>query len=297
MALRPLVACIPGDPVWFIVFEGSMAKDIIAANRLRRVSSHQNALVKELRQAFGHAALTDDGYCAIEGVRVIEEAVRSGARFKALFVSEGCEERAERLLPQISSHAEALLLPADLFRSAVSTEAPQGVAALVKVKQFAIGDVLAGENPLVLIAAGIQDPGNLGTMLRSAEAFGASGVLLAEGTVGQWNPKAVRASAGSAFRLPAVKAQSSALFQALRDRQITVIGTSSHKGTPLQQADLSRPIALLIGNEGAGIGRHNSSQVDELIAIPHSPKVESLNAAIAASILLYEAARQRKLNR
>lgn len=270
-----------------------MAKDLTAANRLRRVSSRQNALVKELRQAFSHAALTYDGHCAIEGLRVIEEAVRSGLRFKALFVSEGSEERAERLLPQISSHAEALLIPADLFRSAVSTEAPQGVAALVKVKQFAIGDVLAGENPLVLITAGVQDPGNLGTMLRSAEAFGASGVLLGEGTVSQWNPKAVRASAGSAFRLPAAKAQCSAVFQALHERQITVVGTSSRKGTPLHDADLNRPIALLIGNEGAGIGRHASAQVDELVAIPHSPKVESLNAAIAASILLYEAARQR----
>lgn len=273
-----------------------MSNDSTAVNRLRRVSSRQNALIKELRQAFSHAALTDDGHCAIEGVRVIEEAVRSGLRFKALFVSEESEERAERLLPQISSHTEALLLSADLFRSAVSTEAPQGVAALVKVKQFTVDDVLAGKNRLVLVAAGIQDPGNLGTMLRSAEAFGASGALLAEGTVSQWNPKTVRAAAGSVFRLPVANVKSSALFQALHDQGIVVVGTSSHKGTPLPLADLARPIAFLIGNEGAGIGRHASTQIDELVAIPHSAKVESLNAAIAASILLYEAARQRKLN-
>src|SRR4051812_20395104 len=128
------------------------------ADRLRRVSSRQNVLVKELRQAFAHATVTDDGFCAIEGVRIIEEAVRSGLRFKALFVSEGSQGRAERLLPQISSHAEALLLPDDLFKSAVSTEAPQGVAALAKIKQFTIDSVIAGENPLVMIAAGVQDP-------------------------------------------------------------------------------------------------------------------------------------------
>jgi TrmH family RNA methyltransferase len=265
-----------------------------ASGRLRRVASRQNALVKELRQAFAHATLTNDGYCAIEGVRIIEEAVRSGLRFKALFVSEGSQERAERLLPQISSHAEAILLPDDLFRSAVSTDAPQGVAALAKVKQFTIEDVIAGENPLLVIAAGVQDPGNLGTMVRSAEAFGATGVLLAEGTVSPWNPKAVRAAAGSIFRLPLAKTTFAAATEALHGRHIAVLGTSSHKGIPLHQVDLRRPVALLIGNEGAGIGRHAIAQVDELIAIPHSAKVESLNAAIAASILLYEAARQRR---
>jgi len=263
-------------------------------SRLRRISSGQNALVKELRQAFAHAALTDDGHCAIEGVRVIEEAVRSGLRFKALFVSEGAEDRAQRLLPQISSHAEALLLPHDLFARTVSTEAPQGVAALVRVKQFAAEDVLAGTNPLVLIAAGIQDPGNLGTMLRSAEAFGATGALLAEGTVSQWNAKVVRAAAGSLFRLPLVKSSFQSILPPLKQREIKLVGTSSHKGTPMDEADLSGQIALLIGNEGAGIDRHIVSEIDELIAIPHSPKVESLNAAIAASVLLYEASRQRR---
>jgi len=271
-----------------------MTEFVDSRSRLRRISSRQNALVKELRQAFAHATLSDDGHCAIEGVRVIEEAVRSGLRFKALFVSEGAEDRAQRLLPQISSHAEALLLSPDLFTSAVSTEAPQGVAALVKVKQFAAEDVVAGTNPLVLIAAGIQDPGNLGTMLRSAEAFGATGALLAEGTVSQWNAKAVRASAGSLFRLPVVKSALQSILPLLKERQIRLVGTSSHKGRPIDEADLRGSIALLIGNEGAGIDRRIISQIDELAAIPHSPKVESLNAAIAASVLLYEAYRQRR---
>jgi TrmH family RNA methyltransferase len=130
-------------------------------------------------------------------------------------------------------------------------------------------------------------------MLRSAEAFGASGALLAEATVSPWNSKVVRAAAGSLFRLPIAKVSLASLVPALHERQIVFIGTSSHKGTPPPEADLRRPVALLIGNEGAGIDRRAFSQVDELIAIPHSAKVESLNAAIAASILLYEAARQR----
>src|SRR5436305_1574987 len=110
--------------------------------RLRRVSSRQNALVKDLRQAFSHAKCTADGYCAIEGVRIIEEAVRSSARFRAVFFAESARQKSERLLPQISSHAEVLLLPDEIFQSAVATESPQGVAALVKVREFTFDDLL-----------------------------------------------------------------------------------------------------------------------------------------------------------
>lgn len=265
-----------------------------SAARMRRISSRQNSLVKELRHAFVHSAMTEDGYCAIEGVRIIEEAVRSGLRFKALFVSEGAEQRAERLLPQISSHAEALLLPQDVFASAVATEAPQGVAALVKLKDFSLEQALAAPGPLLLIIAGVQDPGNLGTMLRSAEAFSATAVLLAGGTVSALNPKAVRAAAGSLFRMPVLQVSLTDVISKLREHGIRVIGTSSHKGTPVDEVELGEPLALLIGNEGAGMGRHAMAQVDELVAVPHSPRVESLNAAVAASVLLYEAQRQRK---
>lgn len=268
-------------------------KDLNATGRLRRVTSRHNELVKELRHALTHDTLTDDGCCAVEGVRIIEEAVRSGLRFKALFVREGAEERAQRLLPQISSHAESLMLPAEVFSSVVSTEAPQGVAALVRLKEHSLEDAMAGSDPLVVIASGIQDPGNLGTMLRSAEAFGATGLLSVEGTVSPYNAKVVRAAAGSLFRLPVVRTKLQTALAALRQRGIRILGTSSHKGTPAHQANLQGAVALLIGNEGSGIGRHVVSEVDELIGIPHSPKVESLNAAIAASVLLYEAKRQR----
>ena len=127
-------------------------------DRLRQVSSKENVLVKELRHSFTQAELTEDGYCAIEGVRLLEEALRSGLRVKAVFFSQSARERANRLLPQISTHADVLLLPDAIFRSAVATETPQGVAALVKLKSFAFADLL-GNNPLILGAVGVQDPG------------------------------------------------------------------------------------------------------------------------------------------
>src|SRR5215471_3747216 len=140
-----------------------------AEARLRPVSSRQNALVKELRKAFAQAGVGKDGLMAIEGVRILEEAIRSGLRFQAVFFSESGRAHAERLLPQISSHTEALLLPDQVFSSAVSTETPQGVAALVRLKPAKLEDLLQQVSPdFILVAAGgIQDTGNLGTIIRS----------------------------------------------------------------------------------------------------------------------------------
>jgi TrmH family RNA methyltransferase len=262
-------------------------------DRLRQVSSKENVLVKELRHSFTQAALTEDGYCAIEVVRLLEEALRSGLRLKAVFFSQSARERANRLLPQISTHADTLLLPDAVFRSAVVTETPQGVAALVKLKPFAFADLL-GNNPLILGAAGVQDPGNLGTIIRSAEAMGASGVLTMEGTVHAINPKVIRASAGSLFRLPVVKMDSAEAVRSLRDQGARILATSSHKGIPLDEADLTEACCIFVGSEGAGISKELIAEADEVIAIPHSERVESLNAGVAASIILYEAARQRR---
>jgi TrmH family RNA methyltransferase len=267
-----------------------------AAGRLRRVEGRHNPLVKELRQAFTRGELTDGGECAIDGFRIIEEAVRSGLKFRAVFFSESAEARAGKLLPQIHSHVETLLLPDKLFASAVPSQTPQGAAALVHMKKFTLEDILASETDVpILVIAGVQDPGNLGTILRSAEAFGASGILLGESTVSVYNSKVVRASAGSVFRLPIAKVELKPLAVELRSRAVRLLATSSHKGVPLPQANLTGRTAILIGNEGAGIDKRMLSNMDELILIPHSPRVESLNAGVAASIVLYEAARQ-KLN-
>lgn len=263
------------------------------AARLRRVEGRHNALVKELRQAFSRGELTDSGECAIEGFRVIEEAVRSGLRIRAVFFSESGEGRAHKLLPQIASHAETLLVADKLFASAVPSQTPQGVAALVYVKSFTADEVIQSSLPgPVLVVAGVQDPGNLGTIIRSAEAFGAKGILLGEGTVSPYNSKVVRASAGSVFRVPVAKASMESAIEILRANSFRLLATSSHKGTALPEAGLRQDSAVFIGNEGAGIDKKLLAEMDELIMIPHSSKVESLNAGVAASIVLYEAARQ-----
>jgi TrmH family RNA methyltransferase len=266
--------------------------------RLRRVEGRHNPLVKELRQAFTRAERTEAGDCAIEGLRIAEEAIRSGLKFRAFFFRQSSESLAERLLPQIGSHVETLLLPDNVFDGAVPSETPQGVAALVRLREFLLDDVLERLHlgPVVAVV-GLQDPGNLGTILRSAEAFGSAGVVLGEGTVSPFNSKVIRASAGSIFRLPMVIAKSAGgvegIATTLRSQNVRLVATSSHKGTPVNQANLTGPAAVFIGSEGSGLPRTLMAQVDELVAIPHTPQVESLNAGVAGSIVLYEAARQR----
>jgi TrmH family RNA methyltransferase len=279
-----------------------------AQHRLRRIEGRHNPLVRELRQAFTRAELTEEGDCAIEGLRILEEAIRSGLRFSAVFFRESAQDRAERLLPQLAAQVETLLLPDKLFDSLVPSESPQGVAALVRLKEFSLNDVMEKERlhvgPIVVLA-GLQDPGNLGTILRSSEAFGSAGVVLGEGTVSPFNSKVVRASAGSVFRLPIIHGQAhrqgksasvnlAEVSEKLRAQGVRLIATSSHKGTPLDQADLKSATAIYFGNEGAGLPREVMAKLDEVIVIPHTPQVESLNAGVAASIVLYEAARQRQ---
>jgi TrmH family RNA methyltransferase len=249
-----------------------------------------------LRKAFSQSEPTSAGYIAIEGLRILEEAIRSGLRFQAVFFSHSGSAQVQRLLPQIGSHVEVLQLPDDVFASAVNTESPQGVAALVKPRSQRLEDVLesASANALLLGVAGIQDPGNLGTIIRSAEAFGTRAVLLGEKTVSHFNPKAIRASAGSLFRQPLIKTKLNDTVPLLKQQGVRVLATSSHKGTPLHEANFTGPAMIIVGNEGVGIPQEILAQADELVTIPHSARVESLNAGIATSILLYEAARQRQ---
>lgn len=267
--------------------------------RLRRIEGRHNALVKELRQAFVRSERTEAGDVAIEGLRIAEEAIRSGLKFRAFFFRESAQGLAERLLPQIGSHVQTLLLPDKIFDAAVPSETPQGVAALVRLREFSLDDILERMQvgPLMVVV-GLQDPGNLGTILRSSEAFGSAGAVLGEGTVSSFNSKVIRASAGSIFRLPVIAAKGVSELEStmakLRNQHVRLIATSSHKGTALDQANLTGPSAVFIGSEGSGLPRNLMAQVDELIAIPHTPQVESLNAGVAGSIVLYEAARQRR---
>jgi RNA methyltransferase, TrmH family len=254
------------------------------------VESRQNARVKELRAGLSRGMRTAQNHIAVEGLHLVQEAARSGLNLDTVFLQEG----HEGLLQQFpSGNAEVLILTGDVFLSATMTEHPQGVAALVEAPQFTQAAMFPNvPHPLVVIAAGLQDQGNLGTLVRSAEAFGATGMILLPGTVSLWNAKTLRASSGSAFRLPVVAMTADAAFSALRDQGVRILAAVPRDGA--SEADLRGPSALLIGNEGSGLPEAWIAQADARVTIPFTGAVESLNAAIAGSVLLYDAMRQRR---
>jgi RNA methyltransferase, TrmH family len=263
----------------------------LAESSPRRVESRQNARVKELRAGLSRGMRTANNHIAIEGLHLVQEAVKSGLNLNTVFLQEGNEELLQRFP---SGDAEVLILTEDVFLSAAMTEHPQGVAALVEAPHFTVQAMFPnapGPAPLVVIAAGLQDPGNLGTLVRSAEAFGATGMILLPGTVSLWNAKTLRASSGSAFRLPVLALTAEAAFTALRDEGLRIVAAVARDGD--SEAHLHGPSALLIGNEGSGLPEAWIAQADARVTIPFTGAVESLNAAIAGSVLLYDAMRQR----
>ena len=254
-----------------------------------------------MRAAFARTGRDPAEPIALEGEHLLAEALRSGIPLRTVFVRRDPERHDARLrlldrlrLPSLVPIVE---LTPPVFDSAVETESPQGIAALLDPPHFSFDDLLRQSPQLIVIAAGLQDPGNFGTLIRSVEAFGASGVVAFPGTVSVWNGKVLRASAGSVFRVPVVAEKPPAAFAAIAARSIPVYaavpGSSGADAVPCSQVDWTRPAALLIGNEGSGLSQDLLDRADQLISIPTPGPVESLNAAIAASVLLYEAARQR----
>ncbi len=210
---------------------------------------------------------------------LVEEAVAAGWSVEAQFVAPHGEA---------VSGADCVIheLAANVLERVASTEAPQPLLAVVKIKQCAVRDLVGAS--LVVIADRITDPGNLGTMLRSCEAAGADGVVLVTGSVDPFNPKVVRASAGALFHVPVVADVSLHELQALA---LPLIGTSSHRGTPYTDAQLATPFALVMGSEAHGIDEQ--IPIDSWITIPHLGRAESLNVAMASTVVVFEAMRQR----
>jgi TrmH family RNA methyltransferase len=229
---------------------------------------------------------------AIEGDHLLEEALRSGMVVKTVFVSERRE--APKIVPR---GVEVVRLTEEVFGSVVETQSPQGVAALIVPPVFSVEDVLGRDGvALILVAVGLQDPGNLGTLVRSAEAFGATGVLTTPGTVGAWNQKALRASVGSVFRVPVVAVDASEIEGLKRRgvRLIAAVGVEDAGVVAAPEMDFTAACALMIGNEGNGLAAEWMEMCDAQVTIPCPGAVESLNAAVAGSLLLYEASRQRR---
>jgi RNA methyltransferase, TrmH family len=276
------------------------------------LSSRDNRWLKTFRMALRGGLPTESGCVGVEGVRLVEEALRSACRIEAVLFSETGERHHERLAPLIDRPEIAfpLLRTTDrLFEGLADTEHPQGVAALVQPRTTSFDELLrtppSACAPLLVVLAGVQDPGNVGTIIRTAAAFGATGAVTSasgqSGTASPFSPKALRASAGAALHLPILAGMSlPILLTQLRIANVCTLASCVHESPEREQrllfpweVDWCEPVALLVGNEGAGLPEEIERSADARIRIPMARGVDSLNAAAAAAVLFYEAARQR----
>jgi RNA methyltransferase, TrmH family len=258
------------------------------------ITSAANPLLKDVRRAIAKGGLTSEGWCVAETFHLLEEALRSDCEVKVVLAAESVRSAAVGHLSELG-RTKVAVAPDAVLRAISDTESSQGIIALVKPPEWRLEQLFSG-SPLVLVLDGLQDPGNCGTIVRTAEAFGASGVVFLKGTASPYNPKTLRASAGSLFRVPFLHSVDTALARAaLKQNRVELYaGVPARDGVrSLAEADLTGRSALVIGNEARGVGGDlRSAALD--VAIP-TVGVESLNAAIAAGIMLYEARRQRAL--
>ena len=252
-----------------------------------QLGKHSPKLV-QLRKAIRQGTLTPNGLLPVEGPIVLEEALRSGIEVADVFMRSGTQISA-------SPTTHVYELPPDLFKTIQETEHSQGIVATVRPHQFSLSEVVARSPALLVILGRLQDPGNVGTILRVSEAFGATGCIALAGTASFYNSKVVRASAGSLFRLPHVGGVDlREIVDVLKSNSIRLVGTAPAAESSIEKWTWREPAAVLVGNEGSGLTGEELSSCDTVLRIPHNRAVESLNSAIATAVILYEASKQRR---
>jgi len=258
------------------------------------ISSAANPLLKDVRRAIDRGTMTSHGWWIAESFHLLDEAIRSNCKVKAVLVAEAVQHTAETRVGRLPG-IKLVVLPDTLFQKISATEHSQGVMALIDPPVWTF-DRLFGACPLLVLLDGLQDPGNAGAVIRAAEAFGATGAIFLQGSVSPYNPKTLRASAGSLFRLPFLYGiDPEQARDALQQKGVGLYAAMpARPGTNLRPpagVDLTAACGLIIGNESHGVSERLRSTARG-ITIP-TTGVESLNAAVAAGVLLYEAQRQR----
>jgi RNA methyltransferase, TrmH family len=261
-----------------------------------QLTSRNNPLLKTVRLVSAGSKRAPENLVLAEGIRVLEEAVKAGHQTEAaVFVENfGANERERNLLEFWRSRKVRIYKASDkIFKTASSVQTPQGALALVKVRDISLADKTPAPNSLIVYACGIQDPGNLGTLIRTAAAAGATMVCTEKGTVSARNPKSIRASAGAFFHLvPAENVDVDEFLEYCRRYSIQPYRTDAREGINYYEKDLRPPCAIMLGNEGSGMDAKKLAGVPP-IRIPMDEKIESLNVASAGAVILFEAAKQR----
>ncbi|MBH1940468.1 RNA methyltransferase [Mobilitalea sibirica] len=259
------------------------------------ISSLSNQQIKNLTLLLKKAkAREEQGLFVIEGPKMFEEAKEEKLLVKA-YASESFFNEITSQNPQYFNHLDYEILTDTLFKEVSDTKTPQGIMGTVKWRKDSLEQILAIPNTCLLVLEDIRDPGNLGTMIRTAEGAGMTGIIMSSSCVDLYNPKVIRSTMGSVFRVPVYQAEDFIdTLYALKNKKIALFAAHLDGKPYDSEGSFIRDCAFIIGNEANGLTEEVSSMADFQIKIPMEGRVESLNAAVAAAILMYEAARQRR---
>jgi len=260
-----------------------------------KISSRQNAIVLRYRAV---ARGDVEGMLLLDGVHLLQDALAAGVVVEHAAIDVGAAGRADisRLTKALQAKGVQTVTATAPVMGAISpVRSPTGIVAIARRPERDVADFYSGAAPLVVIAADIQDPGNLGAIVRVAEAGGASSVLATGASADPFGWKALRGSMGSALRLPVDRIDDvNAAVAEARTRRCRIVATVPRGGKSLYEISLKGPNAILIGGEGPGLPESLIASADERITIPMEPNVESLNAATTAAVIVFEARRQRQ---
>jgi TrmH family RNA methyltransferase len=253
------------------------------------ITSKENSIYKLVRALSQKKVRENSGLFLIEGIRLLEEANKGGIKIKYLIINEIVNN-----VPRINQNCQVLRLPNNLFKKISDTVSSQGIIAVAEQIEISLTDIILSANPLVVVLNGMQDPGNLGTIIRTSAAVDATAVLLTEGTVDLYNPKVIRSTMGSLFQVPIVNAlDDNEAIKWLNYNSINIMVADLDSEEYYYSANFKDSFALVIGNENRGPNDIWRKAAYKKIKIPILGSTESLNASVAAGIILYDAIRQR----
>lgn len=256
-----------------------------------RITSRKNQTVIDSAKLVDRRRREETGMFVIEGIKLFNEAARAGVKIRSLFVTDEALEKYGAEIEKASC-GKVYSVTDEVYAKLSTESAPQGVFAVCE--QFKAPERAASGEPFALVLDGVADPGNLGTMIRCADALGADRVFIGEGGADIYNPKTVRAAMGSIFRVGTERCDAASAVTRLRgDGYKVYAATLDARAEDVRRADVSGKVAFVIGNEGHGVSEKVAAACDGSVIIPMTKGIESLNAAVAASLLMWEAARGR----
>jgi TrmH family RNA methyltransferase len=260
------------------------------------ITSPSNPIIKKVKNLYRRKERWKNKLFLIEGIKLVEECIDNNYPISNIIYSEELfnANGGYDLFEKIKFYDQLIQIPGKLYKEISDMDNPQGILAVATFKVNYIEDINIKVNPFLLLLDRVQDPGNMGTIIRTADAFGINGIIVTEGCVDIYNPKVVRSTMGSIFRIPVFHESDGVnIIKKLKKEGVKIYSTSLEGSYYIQNTNFKESCMLIIGNESKGVSKSLHLMADELIKIPMIGEAESLNAAVASSIIMYEAMRQR----